>query len=756
MKHTIKNFLLTAALSLSFLQVNAANASWITASKGAVNDTNTWIAFQKYIPMRSVPRSLKVRIACDSKYWLWVNGKMTVFEGQLKRGPVPGESYYDAVDLAPWLRRGNNVVSVLVCYFGKSGFSHESSGKAGLIIESPDDRFDTNTTWLATIDPAYGIASGDYPNYRLSESNLRFDARKQMQGWQTKDCRGRFSFAPAQAIGSWGDKPWGTLHERPIPLLKDYGIKQVSYQRHAGDKADTYVAQLPANIQFTPVIDITALESGQVIDLRSDHEKVGGEKCVRAEYVTKKGRQTYESLGWISGNKLIVTVPKGVTVNSLAYRQTGYDTYPQGRFTCDNNFINRFWRKALNTLYVNMRDTYMDCPDRERAQWWGDETLLGSEAFYALSRSADALMRKGMLELCAWQKPTGILYAPVPGSYRDELPAQMLAAVSLYGFWNYYMNTGDLQTIRKVYPSVLRYLATFLTDSTGLTAVHSGGWNWGDHGGSRDLRLIYAAWHYMALEGAARMADVQGLTAQADSLRGVCRLVKQGYNRCWNGACYRHPEFMEATDDRVQALAVVSGIAGPDKYDAIEKVLRTQSYASPYMEKYVLQALFHMGHGEDALRRMEQKYGEMVNDTVTTTLWESWNKGGGWSVNHAWSGGPLIVIVEQLMGLTPLEPGYAKFRLNPCYVGLGSASLEVPTIRGTIKTGFSKGGGVLRMSLTVPSKTEALVYIPSANPASVTINGKPLKAKQTAAAAPAVSGKTPVWLKAGSWQIEVK
>lgn len=28
----------------------------------------------------------------------------------------------------------------------------------------------------------------------------------------------------------------------------------------------------------------------------------------------------------------------------------------------------------------------------------------------------------------------------------------MLAAVGRYGFWNYYMNTGDLETIRRVYP----------------------------------------------------------------------------------------------------------------------------------------------------------------------------------------------------------------------------------------------------------------------------------------------------------------
>ncbi len=42
------------------------------------------------------------------------------------------------------------------------------------------------------------------------------------------------------------------------------------------------------------------------------------------------------------------------------------------------------------------------------------------------------------------------------------------------------------------------------------------------------------------------------------------------------------------------ALAVVAGLAGKDKYRQIYKLLQTQMYASPYMEKYVLEALFVM------------------------------------------------------------------------------------------------------------------------------------------------------------------
>lgn len=107
-------------------------------------------------------------------------------------------------------------------------------------------------------------------------------------------------------------------------------------------------------------------------------------------------------------------LPKHVALTRVAYRETGYDTEPQGSFRCDDDFYNRFWQKALRTLYVNMRDNYFDCPDRERAQWWGDVVVLMGESFYAYSISAHALMRKAILELAGWQKPGGELFSPIP------------------------------------------------------------------------------------------------------------------------------------------------------------------------------------------------------------------------------------------------------------------------------------------------------------------------------------------------------
>ena len=119
------------AFSLSsLLGIQATEGKWIAPSDA--NHPNTWMTFRKDIILPKRPEKAVAQIAVDSKYWLWINGQLAVFEGGVKRGPTPKDTYYDEVDLAPFLQKGKNQIAILVWYFGKEGFSHKSSGQAGL------------------------------------------------------------------------------------------------------------------------------------------------------------------------------------------------------------------------------------------------------------------------------------------------------------------------------------------------------------------------------------------------------------------------------------------------------------------------------------------------------------------------------------------------------------------------------------------------------------------------------------------------
>lgn len=724
MKTNLNKFIMTIVSIVIFsLSTNAQEARWITSDSPLADEPNSWTEFRKDFTMKKVPSKVEARIAADSKYWLWVNGNMVVFEGSLKRGPNHTDSYYDIVDLGPFLKKGTNEIEVLHCYFGKGGMSHKDSGRSGLIIDAGSIGLVTDSSWESRRLSAYQISDEPDPNYRLCESNIRYDARlKDKDEWK-----------PSAEIGSWGDAPWNGLVERPIPFWKDYGVKYLDFEKGYDDKGNTVLtARLPYNAQFTPVIELTDNSEGTVVRMETDHRILSfSTPCIHAEYVTCRGRQSHESLGWINGHELYVIYPNDadLTVHAIGFRETGYDCEFEGRFSSDDEMLNLYWKKAMRTLYVNMRDNYFDCPDRERAQWWGDVTLLIGQSFYQLSPEANALVRKAIMELVDWQLEDGTLYAPIPdGVGNGELPAQILASVGPYGFWLYYMHTGDILTMKHVYPAVRKYLSLWSLDEEGLTAFRQGGWSWGDWGENIDIRMLLAAWHYMALKAAADMAEATGNEADVPEYEKMRESIYKAFNSHWNGYAYRHPSYHDATDDRVNALAIVSGLADETRYDAIFELFKTQEHASPYMEKYVLEALVRSGHGDYALERFHKRFRMMTEDPQHSTLHEGWdpNVMGGGSFNHAWSGGMLNVTAEYICGVRPVVPGWSEFEICP-YPVLSDCEIEIPTVKGIVRSAFKDNEESFILEFTVPDGTKATVTLPDDNYSSVTVNGKAYK-----------------------------
>lgn len=688
-------------------------ASWIGVEE---NKVNQWTCFRKVVTLEAAPHEAVARIAVDSKYWLWVNGELVVFEGQLKRGPTPEDTYYDKVELAPHLKAGENTIALLVWYFGKDGFSHKSSGRSGLLFDASIDGEPilSNREWKVSLHPAYGNTGEPHPNFRLPESNILFDARKERIGWEQPDYDDT-GWPAAKELGLAPCAPWNQLVLRPIPQWKDFELKEYINQADIPtvSNGETIKLKLPYNAQITPYLKVDA-PAGLKIDLRMDNYQGGKANNLRAEYITRKGLQEYENLGWMNGHEMHYTLPAGIKILSLMYRETGYNTEFSGSFVCDDDFLNRYREKALRTLYINMRDTYFDCPDRERAQWWGDVVNQMGEAFYALDRRADLLTKKGILELMNWQREDGTIYSPVPGKFDKELPMQMLNSVGVYGFWTYYLYTGDLETIRTVYPSVKHYLGVWKLGEDGLVMPRKGGWAWGDWGKNKDMRILYNTWYYLALRGQHKMATAVGASDDLPEIAAKMASIETNFNSTfWNGNEYRSTNNQRETDDRAQALAVLAGLAKPEQYPAIRKVLNEQEHSSAYMEKYVGEALYVMGYPEDAINRTKRRFKEMVEHPYTT-LWEDWEIGGsgGGTINHAWSGGALTLLSQYAAGVAPVDPGFALYNVFPQMGPLKHIRTTVPSVKGDIDLELNKGFETFSMELKSPEGTRSIVGIP--------------------------------------------
>jgi alpha-L-rhamnosidase len=687
-----------------------ANFIWQSADGPA----NSWLAFRKHVTLASAPTSAIADIAADSKYWLWINGKLAVFEGGLKRGPNSTDTYYDEVDLQPFLKADDNTIAVLVWFWGKDGFSHKNSGKGGFLFQADIDgtRIVSDATWRVRAHTGYVAQTNPGPNYRLPEWNVQFDARRDLTGWTQPDFDDS-DWATAATKGRPPAAPWNHLWKRPIPQWRDSGLKDYvnSAQLPTMGTKGVISANLPYNAQVTPYLKVMA-PAGAVIRIQTDTNGEG--PSVRAEYTTREGEQEYESLGWMSGHTVQYTIPSDVKIEALRYRETGFDTDFSGSFRSNDNNLNSLWTKALRTLYVDMRDTYMDCPTRERAQWWGDAVIEIEQTFFALDRRADLLSRKAISDLTSWMKSDGTLYSPVPaGNWSSELPQQMLASIGYAGFWTYYMNTGDDAAIKAAYPAVKKYLGLWQRSNDGLVQ-HRGSdpsWaTWADWGNNVDSTVLENIWYYMALDGAARMADVLGQTSDATTYRSRMTEFKPAFlARFWNGTELRTPGRSGGTDDRGHGLAVVAGLLGSDQWPAVLNVLKRVTESGPYLEKYDLESFFLMNDAKDGLARMRQRYSTMIQSKYST-LWEGWSTSDG-TINHAWTGGPLTLMSHYVAGVAPTQPGYAEFQVMPQLGDLTQVTASVPSRKGAISVDI-KRGPPFAMQVVVPAAARATVGVP--------------------------------------------
>ena len=697
-------------------------AKWIW-DKENLTDKNVWMCFCKKVRLDKTPRKLIADISADSKYWLYINGETVVFEGNVKRGPAENSGYYDSIDIAPYLKEGENSICALVWFWdNETSYSYCSSGQGGFLFEAIGEGITiiSDKSWKVKRNSAYVDSPLYPPNYRLPEYSIYFDAREDMPGW-TDEAYDTALWEDATEYAAGSEGAYGKLYPRGIPFLKDYGLKDYEnskdYENYTVKRllGEKITVDIPYNAQLTPYLKVIA-PAGKKIRITTENTLIG---AVSTTYITKEGEQEFEALGWFNGEHITYKIPKGVTVVSLKYRETGYDSSFCGDFKCDDEFMNSLWQKSLRTLYVTMRDNFMDCPDRERAQWWGDVTSEMIMTMYSMDSNSYLLYQKGVEAMLSHTDDTKVLQTVVPisGDY-FELPVQQLAGI--VGFLTYYEYTGDAAFIEKVYRASIDYLKLWEIGENNLVIHRSGSWDWPDWGSKADMTAIENAWFYYALSATEEMAELLEKDEDIPFIAERKDAIAKGYKALWTEEGFKS-EDAKKCDDRANALAVLSGLADKQQYGTILNVLTNAKNSSPYMEYYVLEALCKMGEYEAAKDRIKQRYEGMVNEDYST-LWEFWNSWQG-TMNHAWSGGPLVIMSKHFAGIAPLKAGYEKVKIDPQYTLSDSISCTVPSVKGLISLNYEKIDGAYIINLTLPENMKAVLYVPSE--AAVNINAEP-------------------------------
>ena len=159
---------------------------WIwTADSAPSGQVGQFINLRKTFTLEEIPDFATARISVETRYWMWVNGEMVVYEGQLKMGPTSSSWYYDVVDLTPYLKKGENTIAVLAAYYGHQSASTKPSGNQAFLFDAEfsqgalesGTRLISDSTWKAIKNEAYEAPLYTH-NGKPDGVNTKYNAQK--------------------------------------------------------------------------------------------------------------------------------------------------------------------------------------------------------------------------------------------------------------------------------------------------------------------------------------------------------------------------------------------------------------------------------------------------------------------------------------------------------------------------------------------------------------------------------------------------
>ena len=653
-------------------------ANWIWTENCA---EDSYVAFRKTFTLEQAVPTATAFISAADKYVLWVNGELVVLDGSLKRGPTPYDSYYDTVELTN-LKQGENTIALLVAFNGRSGDGSivpvlvdeegDEYTQAGLIFEldAGGTTICSDSSWKAARHTGYKnrvTAGADYPGYSqssmLAERNVYFDARDDLGDFMAEGYNDS-EWEDATPVSKAGDLPFGDLYSAMIQPIRFQDIVDFSnsadYVGTPLTQDTTLVLDLPGNIQFTPYFELEA-PAGKKLTLYTDTYTDKQElPNFKDTYVTADGAQCYENYPWRSGSKLIIEAEAGVTFTRLGYRASGFNGEQAGSFTSSDPGLDQLWQESLNTLAICMRDTYMDCPERERGPYMGDASNEIDAALYSYDQGGLDLTKKAILACVAWTGADGAIPSRAPSVKPQEIPNQSL--IFMTSVYHYWLHSGDRETAEAYCNAFLNYLRLVEMEN-GLPVYRDGSWTWDDWGDRIDTQLLQTGIYYYALNVTKSLADDLGITEGTEFLAERMDSMREN----WRAVYYTEEGFKSPdskyVDDRANAMLALSGLAGEKDWPLITDVIMSTYQASPFIEKYVLEALCVMGRIDLALQRMRDRYAPMLKDEYDT-LWETFDGETG-TVNHGWTAAPLYILSKYAAGIRPTQAGFEAYEIAP-------------------------------------------------------------------------------------------
>ncbi len=429
--------------------------------------------YRKSFSLEAVPPQCRIKISADTRYKLYVNGKLSAI------GPVKGDGqvwYADTVELSSYLHVGENILAVEVLSYPAMQAGNQSlftTGTPGLYVLDLDGfGLSADAAWKCLEEPDFAIVPENFffaPLHILE--NRRGDAV--MDGWREsgyhdEDWESARSYTILDI--SQASVP-GDLSERTIPAQflrprRFEGVKKLRRSDASEEAWNAFVQAdkpltLSANSVHTVELDageeLTGFLSlrlhggkGAKITLLTAESYVANDEKANADLIFSfptKGdradaengvlygfRDSYTAAGFAGEERYepfwfrcfryvgltVETAEEPLTLTGFDFIQTGYPLAVKSYVETSDESLKGIWNISLRSLQNCMHETYEDCPFYEQLQYAMDSR---SQILYTYAISGDdRLARKCMEDFRRSQRPDGMINCSWPTTRANVIP----------------------------------------------------------------------------------------------------------------------------------------------------------------------------------------------------------------------------------------------------------------------------------------------------------------------------------------------
>ena len=423
---------------------------------------------------------------------------------------------------------------------------------------------------------------------------------------------------------------------------------------------------------------------------------------------------------------------------------------------------------------TNVLDVSVDGSRRDRIAYAGDLDVSAPSAFASTGNPA---FTKGALELLGSFQLTPGFFVPtakiqqLPLNF--DIPANITGLIGysfnlILAMASYYKKTGDLDSAVAYAHRIERMLewAHSQTLDNGLfnvsNPVFGGDWNYYDPpvvGVSTKFNVLYAyalqeTREILSNTGVDTTKYEQRLTRLRQAIRDnlwsselnafvVSESIQNGFAQDANAiALLAHVGVLgdQASDDDGDSQAILEeavlnslGVGLSTQYGplAFSNSTVQRGFAqkvSPFASAYHLRAAFQAHDEKTVLYLLNSLWATMADNQNTNysgNFWEVLNTDGTpgigvtTSLCHAWASGPVAELSRNVLGVTPVTPGYKEWLVAPFRAGLSWAKGRHPTPHGNINVewrlevesgclesltvqGFENGNGTVDLQYLIP------------------------------------------------------